>query len=284
MKNKHLGRGLDALIGSEASDELKEKLGARVVYIPTEKLVRNKYQPRKIFNQEALDELEKSIRETGIIQPILVRKVDDSYHLIAGERRMIAARQAGLKEIPALIKAISDANQVLEIALIENIQREDLNPIEQARSYHRLIHEFGMTQEEVAEKVGKSRSSIANTVRLLELEEEIITFVENGKLSFGQARTLLSVSDRKKRLTLARRTIKNDIPVRKLEAMIAGTGSRPKKSPPRETDPHLIELRETLRDRLKTKIEIKKNRKGGGVITIQYFSADDLKRIVDNIS
>ncbi len=285
MKKEALGRGLEALIGGEPNHEKEPAGGPRVVYLPTDKLSRNQYQPRKYFDRNSIDDLEKSIRESGIIQPLLVRKTGDSYQLIAGERRLIAARQAGLTEVPALIRDVDEGDEILEIALIENIQREDLNPVEQARSYRRLIDEFGLTQEEVSRKVGKSRPSIANIVRLLELEDEIQGLLESGQLNFGQARTLLAVPKGKARIKLARRVVREGIAVRRLEKIISGE-SRSKsgsKKYRRETDPSLIELKETLRNKLKTKIEIKKKRGGGGSIEIKYFSIEDLNRIIDII-
>ena len=258
--------------------------GERVVRIPEELITGNVYQPRHRFEEKSLDELKRSILEKGIIQPIIVRKKGDGYEIIAGERRLIAARQAGLKKIPALVKEISDQKDLLEIALIENIQREDLNPIDMARSYRRLMDEFGETQEMVAERMGKDRSSIANTLRLLELPDGIKVMIEEGRINFGQARALLSVKDRDRMLKFARLAADGRISVRRLEKMIS---RKPRKNDGQREDtpknPHIQSAEDVLRESLMAKVAITQNRDGGGIIEIEYFSEDELTRLCDLI-
>ncbi len=258
--------------------------GERVVLILEELITGNAYQPRHRFEDKSLDELKRSILEKGIIQPIIVREKGDGYELIAGERRLIAARQAGLKRIPALVKEISDQKDLLEIALIENIQREDLNPIDMARSYRRLMDEFGETQEMVAERMGKDRSSIANTLRLLELPDGIKVMIEEGRINFGQARALLSVKDRERMLKFARLAADGRISVRRLEKMIS---RKPRKKDAHREDtpkePHIQSAEDVLRESLMAKVAVTQNKAGGGMIEIEYFSEDELTRLCDLI-
>ncbi len=259
-------------------------IGERVIHIPEEMIAGNAYQPRHRFEEKAMDELKRSIREKGIIQPIIVRRKGEGYEIVAGERRLIAARQAGLKKIPALVKEITEPKDILEIALIENIQREDLNPIDMARSYRRLMDEFGETQEMVAERMGKDRSSIANTLRLLELPEEIKLMIEEGRINFGQARALLSVKERERMLKFARLAADGRISVRKLEKMIS---RKPRKKVAHQEDAvkesHVQYVEDSLREALMAKVTIVQNREGGGMIEIEYFSQDELTRLCDLI-
>ena len=278
MEKSVLGRGLDALIGE--GDMMPSRLGERIEKIDESRIRKNKYQPRYRFEEKAIGELARSIREKGVIQPIIVREVEDGYELIAGERRLIAARQAGLVKIPAIVKEITDEKDILEIALIENIQREDLNPIEKARSYRRLIREFDETQEMIAERVGKDRSSVANLLRLLELPDPIKKLIEEGRLNFGQARTLLSEKDESRQLKLAGFAADGGISVRRLEKMV---GDGKKTASPRgrqaKVDPHIAYAEDLLRDALKTKVVISPSRKGGGKIEIDYYTDDELDRL-----
>lgn len=272
-----LGRGLDALIGDGGGREASG--AARVVLLPEESIGRNAYQPRHRFEETALDELARSITEKGVIQPIIVRKRGDGYEVIAGERRLLAARRAGLKEVPALIREVSDRRDLLEIAIIENIQREDLNPLERARSYRRLIDEFGETQEEIARRMGKDRSTIANTLRILELPGEVKNLIEDGRLNFGQARTLLALDSRERQLRLARRAADGGLSVRELEKLAAGEKTKSARRPSPPPDPQLAYALDVLREQLKAKVSITPNRKGGGRIEIEYYSGEELARI-----
>ncbi|HOO77295.1 MAG TPA: ParB/RepB/Spo0J family partition protein [bacterium] len=274
-----LGRGLNALIGEKQLD----RVSGPVTHIPPDRIERNSYQPRDRFDPQTLTELQDSIREKGILQPLLVSRTPEGYRLIAGERRLRAALELGLDLVPVLVREVETDQDYLELALIENIQRSDLNPLEQAESYRRLCSDFGLSQEEVARKVGKDRSTVANTLRLLELEEEIAALVRNGRLNFGQARTLLGVEDPGDRLRLARRVVAEGIPVRTLEKLVAdrkGRASGPRRrraTPP--PDPHVAEAESRLRDALKTKVTIKPGGKQSGRIEIEYYSWNDLERI-----
>ena len=219
MKKVVLGKGLDALI--KAAPALNREEEITIHLIPLGSIKSNEYQPRKNFDRSALDDLKRSIKENGIIQPLLVRKVGDSFHLIAGERRLRAARELKKERVPVIIKEIKAKADLLELALIENIQREDLNYLEKAESYRKLIKEFGLTQEEVADKVGKERSSVANTLRILELEPEIKKMIAGGKINFGQAKALLSINDSRLRLNTAKKAMNRGLSVRELERIAA---------------------------------------------------------------
>ena len=284
MEEAALKKEFGALIGERDDKNSPNDQGEMIINIDEDKIKKNIYQPRHRFNDESIDELRRSIKEKGVIQPIIVRRIEDGYELIAGERRLIAARKAGLKRIPALVKDITDKKDILEIALIENIQREDLNPIDRARSYRRLIDEFGENQETVARRVGKERSSIANTIRLLELPDKIREMVEEGRLKFGQARTLIPVKDKNRQLRLAKLAAGGRISVRKLEKMVErGRKKKASKKQPGGKEPHVQYAENTLREALKTKITIKRNRKGGGKIEIEYFSDSELTRLCASV-
>jgi len=277
MKKSALGKGLDALIGPELKTSGRS---AEVMIVPLARIERSEYQPRKKFESQALEDLKRSIKEKGVIQPVLLRRSGGNFQLIAGERRVRAATELGLKEIPALIKDIEKGEDILEISLIENIQREDLNPLEKARGYRRLTDEFGLSQEQVAEKVSKDRATVANTMRILELEEEIKALIESGKLNFGQARALLAIAPGEKRLELAKLASAHDLSVREIEKIAQGVkGARRRESRRVERDVHIIEMEGRLREVLKTKVIIRSNRGKKGSIEIQYYSLDDFERI-----
>jgi len=277
MEKTALGRGLDSLIG-KGRIETAAGGGGKV---PVSRIAPNRYQPRREFAPGALEELKESIRAKGILQPLLVTRTGEGYQLIAGERRLRAARELGLEEVPVLIRELRENENLLELALIENLQRDDLNPIETAESYHKLITEFAQTQEEVAKRVGKGRVSVANTLRLLELGPEIRELVRSGALGFAQARTLLGVGDPKFRLQLARRVVAEGIPVRTLEKLVAAGRKVPARrgGPKAHSDPHLEAVETRLRDSLKTKVSFKPVSGGGGKIEIEYYSPEDLERI-----
>ena len=277
MEKNVLGRGLDALIGG--GEIMTSSRGDKIKNIAESRIRKNKYQPRYRFEEKAIDELARSIREKGIIQPIIVRVADDGYELIAGERRLIAARKAGLKNVPAVIKEINDEQDLLEIALIENIQREDLNPIEKARSFRRLIREFDETQEMIAKRVGKDRSTVANLLRLLDLPEVIKNMIEEGRLNFGQARTLLAEKNESRQLKLARMAADGGISVRSLEKMV---GEKKRSTSPGRTirkDPHIEKAEQVLREALKTKVVISPGKKDSGKIEIEYYSLGEFDRL-----
>lgn len=276
--NKRLGKGLDALIPSlNINDDDK------VVEIPLSQLRVNPYQPRKSFNEETIKELAASIQEHGVIQPIIVRSVLRGYEIIAGERRFRASQECGKETIPAVVKNFTD-QQVMEIALIENIQREDLNAIELAVAYQSLADEFQLTQEELSLKVGKSRSHVANFLRLLSLPEEIKQYVSRGTLSMGHARAIVGVKSDKVKKQLAETAIREQWSVRDLEEAIKKLEERPgkdnDKKKPVNRNPFINQAEENLRNHFQTTVKIKhQNQKGR--IEIAYYSEDDLQRLLD---
>lgn len=276
--NKRLGKGLDALIPSlNISDD------DRVIEIPINQLRANPYQPRKTFNEEAIQELAASIKEHGIIQPVIVRSVLRGYEIIAGERRFRAAQLCGLETLPAVVKKFSD-RQVMEIAIIENIQREDLNAIELAVAYQSLADQFQMTQEELALKVGKSRSHVANFLRLLALPEDIKQYVSRGTLSMGHARAIVGVKSDKVKKQLAEAVIAEQWSVRELEEEIKKLEQReteaPKKKAASKGNPFIHEAEENLRSFFRTTVRIKHGN-NKGKIELSYYSEEDLQRLLD---
>jgi ParB family chromosome partitioning protein len=276
--SKRLGRGLDALIPSlDISEDDK------VIQIPLTKLRANPYQPRKVFEQSALQELAASIREHGIIQPIIVRSVLKDYEIIAGERRFRAAQICGLDTIPSVVRSYTD-EQVMEIALIENVQREDLNPIEIAVAYQNIMNTLAITQEELSVKVGKSRSYIANFLRLIQLPEKIKDYVSRGTLTMGHAKCIVSIKDEKVIHQLAEQSIRNHWSVRELEEEVQRLEhpNQPKKKKKLtvKKDIYLQDAEDKLTEVLQTKVKIKA-KKNSGSIEINYYSKDDLNRLID---
>ncbi|MDF2921104.1 MAG: ParB/RepB/Spo0J family partition protein [Paenibacillaceae bacterium] len=277
--NKRLGKGLDALIPSLSVND-----DDKVIEIPVTQLRANPYQPRKTFNEESIQELAASIKEHGVIQPIIVRTVLKGYEIIAGERRFRASQLCGLTTIPAVVRKFSD-QQVMEIALIENVQREDLNAMEQALAYQALIDQFKLTQEELSMKVGKSRSHIANFLRLIQLPEEIKQYVSRGTISMGHARAIAGVKDDAKKKELASITIKQQWSVRELEEAIQKLDEQKEKETPkqknRKKDPYMDEVEENLRSIFRTTVKIKAQQQNKGKIELSYYSKDDLERILE---
>jgi ParB family chromosome partitioning protein len=277
MGKKALGRGLDALFGE---GELSETGPTDLPLIELNRIVPGSHQPRKSFNDEKIRELADSIRENGLIQPIVVARRGDRYELIVGERRFRAAKLAGLMELPAFVKDLSKS-KALEIALIENIQREDLNPIEEATAYRMILEREKITQEELSKRIGKSRSHIANMMRLLELPVQVQEYVSRGTISVGQAKAILSVPDNREREKLVGRIVKEGMTVRELE-QVARRGDVPRGTSSREKDPHVEEIEERLRSRLGTRIALD-YRSGKGWLRIEFYSDDDLERILGEI-
>lgn len=276
MNKRGLGKGLSALI------PMDDKEQENVQDIKVSEIRANKNQPRKKFDEGKIGELADSIKEHGILQPIIVRKKAGGYELVAGERRWRAAQKAGIEKIPAIIKDLSDSD-VMEIALIENLQREDLNPLEEAEAYKKLIDEFGMTQEELSKRVGKSRSQIANTVRLLNLDEEIKKLISDEKLTAGHARALLAIEDKKERLKLAKKICDENMTVRQTEETIKiKTQEKRKNKKDKEINPAFIEISEKLQKTLGTRVKIKGSEKRGK-IEIEFYSEDELERILETI-
>ncbi len=254
----------------------------KIVEIPLSQLRPNPYQPRKTFDEEAIRELADSIREHGVIQPIIVREALRGYEIIAGERRFRASQLVGKETIPAVVRTYTD-QQVMEIALIENVQREDLNAIEVAAAYQSIMTQFSLTQEELAQKVGKSRSHIANFLRLLSLPDEIKEHVSRGTLSMGHARALAGVKDDAKKKELARQAVKYGWNVRELEQAVQNLAQAAKpraKQKPAKRDPYLEEAERWLREKFRTTVKIKAGR-DKGKIELSYFGKDDLERLLE---
>ena len=280
-ERKALGRGLGALIPGATPKESSEKRG--LAELPVADILANKYQPRKDFDEAALEELAASIKEKGILQPVVVRRAGDSkYERIAGERRLRAAKRAGLTAIPAVIKDVSDLES-LELALIENIQRRDLNPIEEAESYASLVGEFNLTQEDLARRVGRERSTVANMLRLLKLPDEIQRDLAEGRLAMGHARALLSLPDAASMMQVRAEVIGKALSVRATEALVAGwKPTTPKKkaaaAPPKQ-DVEMKRAAEDLKRRIGAKVNFRGSAKRGR-IEIAYGSLDELNRIL----
>lgn len=283
---KGLGKGINALI-PEADEEEKVVIKEVIVKEPAETKVRisqvepNKSQPRKMFDEDALIELSESIKQYGVLQPLLVQKKDNYYEIIAGERRWRAAKLAGVKEIPVIIKDYSD-QQVVEIALIENIQREDLNPIEEAQAYQRLIKEYRLKQDEVAEKVSKSRAAITNSLRLLKLDPRVQEMVMEGKLSNGHARTIIGIEDGDKQYLIAQKIFDEKLSVREVEKLMRDLDKpqKPAKQLP-ENDFVYRDLEEKFTKIMGTQVSIKNKNNNKGKIEIEYYSQAELERIYD---
>jgi len=281
MERKALGKGLSALIPEKTFDSTMRK--EEIIYVQSGKIKPNPFQPREDFNQENIAELAQSIKEKGVIQPLLVRRRGDNYELIAGERRLRAVNSLGIKEIPIIVRDVSDQDS-LELALIENIQREGLNPIEEAHAYQHLIDKFHVTQEKISEVLGKARVSITNTLRLLKLPHEIQSELKKGRISFAHGRALLEIEDANQQRKIAQDVISKGLSVRELENLIK---SRRPKSIKRsigkgQREPLVAILEEQLQHALATKVRISKRKKRGH-INIEFYSTEDLQRIVSVI-
>ena len=274
------GRGISALINSEVNN--MEQTIDIVVEIDINKIEPNSKQPRKRFEETALEGLAESIKECGVIQPIIVKKNGDFYELVAGERRWRASKIAGLKKIPTIVRTFSEEN-LFEVALVENLQREDLNAIEEANGYKRLSEEFGLSQEEISQKVSKSRSAVANSMRLLNLDERVQNFVVEGKLSGGHARTLLSVDKGDIQFELAERILEDGLSVRQVESLVKHRLSVDSYENEDKISKFNIETFATIEEQLKnllgTKVKLK-NKQNKGKIEIEFYSNDDLDRLL----
>ena len=284
MAKKKLGKGLNEIFGDDIDNFLNEIDGnsssssTGSTKIKINEIRPNPYQPRKEFDQTGLQELADSIKENGVFQPVLVRKSSISgYELVAGERRLRASKLAGLKEIPAIIKDFDD-KAMMEISLLENIQRKDLTPIEEATAYEKLIKKFNYTQEQLAKRIGKSRANVTNLLRLLTLPFEVQKLVNNGKLSYGQARTLLALDSEDKIINLANKCVKEGLSVRELESITKKPTSKAKPKNPKKKDPYIEDVRERMEKKLSTKVEISDK-----AITIRYNNTKDLNRILDKL-
>ena len=273
---KGLGKGISAFFPEESihSDN-------RIEYIAVSKLIVNPFQPRKIFNEEALQELAESIKEHGIIQPIVVRKKEKKYEIIAGERRFRATKLAGLKEIPAIVKEMTE-QQMMEVAILENLQREDLTPIEEAEAYSSLIENLNFTQDALAKRLGKSRPHIANHIRLLQLPEDVRKLMNEGVLSMGHGRALLGLKNKGRIAEIAQKVIAQSLNVRQLESLVhqlnEGVSHETKEKVKKDVFVQATESQ--LREYFGTSVQIKKQ-KNKGKIEIEFYSEDDLERILD---
>lgn len=282
-KKTGLGRGLGALLDDSNSEPLviERKRSAGIGTIPVLNIAVNPFQPREDFDEEALEELAESIRIHGIIQPITVRQLSSSeFQLISGERRLQASKRAGLKEIPAYIRTADD-QQMLEMALIENIQRENLNAIEVALSYQRLLTECNLKQEELGDRVGKKRSTVNNYLRLLKLPEEIQAGLRDGQISMGHARTLVTLENIDHQLDIFDKIVANDLSVRKVEEMVRNLGREKEEAPKKEVDPEIGKLQMRLSSHFGTKIQVSTGEDNKGQIKIPFSSTEELNRILD---
>lgn len=275
MMKKGLGKGLGALITSAESDQtgIKE--------LKINEVEPNLDQPRKHFDDEKLQQLADSIRQHGVVQPLIVKKEGDTYKIVAGERRWRAARLAGLQNVPAVVREYSN-KQVMEIALIENLQREDLNPIEEAEAFEKLLSEYEMTQDEVSKAVGRSRSAIANSVRLLSLQEKVRGHLIHGQISSGHARALLSINDQEVQEKAAEEIIKRELNVRETEKLVKKLLTVKEKKKPKKLDEEYKSIEEKFQEIFGTRVRLQTNNKKGK-ITIEYYSMDELERIVEMV-
>ena len=279
MNRKALGKGIEALIPSFENSTSESEDTTRSVDLLIDEIVPNRLQPRKDFNDAQLEELENSIREHGVIQPIIVQKGQNAYELIVGERRWRASKKVGLKKIPAVVRTATDTES-LELALIENLNRQDLNPIEEADGYARLAKDFRLTQEKISQRMGKSRESVANAMRLLKLPRQVKEDMIGGRLTMGHGRALLSLKNEKDIEVLRRKIVSQSLNVRETEAQVNHTHRKiegPVRKNPKK-DIFIKKLEMELERKLGTKVEIAPSKKGGRVL-IKYYSDDDLERI-----
>jgi len=298
MAARGLGKGLDALIPSAVVDTSKKadnkskqdkqsekQTGETIVNIT--KVEPNREQPRKNFDEDALEELAESIKQFGLLQPILVQDRKTYYEIIAGERRWRAAKKAGLKEVPVIIKNYTE-QEIVEIALIENIQREDLNPIEEALAYKRLLTEFNLKQDEVAERVSKSRTAVTNSMRLLKLSENVQQMIIDDMISTGHARALISIEDPEQQYTIAQQIFDEKLSVRDVEKLVKNLNKPIKSKKITVTDKSMEavyqDIAENLKQKLSTKVSISSKGNGAGKIEIEFYSHDDLEKIMDLLS
>ncbi|NLV77378.1 MAG: ParB/RepB/Spo0J family partition protein [Tissierellia bacterium] len=283
-KKRGLGKGLAALIPDEPITDLfsEKSEDESIINIEIDLIEPNQRQPRQEFEKKSLEELKNSIIQYGIIQPIVVRKKENKYEIIAGERRWRAAKEAKLQEIPCIIKEVSDKD-AMKLALIENIQREDLNPIEEAYAFKGLLEDYNLTQEELGKAIGKSRSYIANSIRLLNLDDKILEYIAEGKLSSGHGRALLSIDDKEEQLRFAESIMNDKINVRETEKIAKNKAKKKSRGKTIKTDPFVKEIEENLMSALGTKVKLI-SKKGGGKIEIEFYSEEDLERILDIIT
>ncbi len=280
MADKRLGRGLAALIPDIPAEESEERISS-IQEIEVRRIRPNPFQPRENFNESALEDLKNSIAEKGIIQPLSVRKTDDGYELIAGERRLRAVTALEIESVPAYILDVETDEDMLELSLIENIQREDLNPIDIAKAYHKLLTDCKLTQEQVSRRVGKERSTVANFLRLLKLPQQIQESMKRGELNMGHGRALISIENKGLQNKIWKKIVKDSISVRQVESLAKAEDKKKEKSNvPENKSFFLVEAEEKMRIYLGTQVKVKAGKKGG-VIEIEYYSNSDLERLVE---
>jgi ParB family chromosome partitioning protein len=282
MQKQALGKGLGALIPDLTALDAKERKALGILEVELDRIVPNEFQPRKVFDDDKLKELASSIKEQGVIQPVIVHRIGSNYGLIAGERRWRAARLAGLKTIPALVREATK-RELIEQALIENIQREDLNPLEAAEAFKRLQDEFKLTQEDLAKRVGKERSTVTNFLRILGLPKEIKLHLASGAISLGHAKAVLSLERHRDQLQLANVIVKKGISVREAEALAARLKHPAKEKKPVRAATEFRAVEERLKKALGTKVSVTPKAKGGRIV-IEYYSNDELDRILEKIT
>ena len=284
------GKGLAALIDTEVAKDKTKSISSNnnnneeVLKVNISEVEPNRSQPRKTFNEDALQELAESIKEHGVLQPLLVKQRDGYYEIVAGERRWRAATKAGLKEIPVIVRDLTE-QEILEISIIENLQREDLNPIEEANAYKRLMEEFGLTQDVVSERVSKSRTAIANSVRLLKLSPDVQQMLIDELISAGHARALLGISDPEEQYVLAQRAFDEKLSVREIEKIVKNRSKENNKEKKGKKQLENVDkdLDANLKNRLSTKVTVTGKDNGSGKIEIEFYSAEELERILDLI-
>jgi ParB family chromosome partitioning protein len=275
QKKRGLGRGLDALIQKE------EALAAPIQSLPVAQLKPNRFQPRTQFDEEAIEELAASIRAQGVVQPLVVSPdADGTYTIVAGERRWRASRRAGLEQVPVVVRKVADDRELLELALVENLQRSDLSPLEEAEAYLVLQEKFGLSQEAIAARVGKARTTVTNALRLLRLPEEVQELMREGRLTAGQARPLLGLSGREAQVGLAERAVREGLTARDLERLSSEPAREKATKKPRPVEVHTAAAEEKLTRCLQTRVEIRRRGKGG-ILHIHFHSEEELMRLYD---
>ncbi len=280
-KKTGLGKGLDSLIPKPSESRAADG-GEEIIKVKLTEIEPNREQPRRRFEEDSLIELSDSIRQYGVIQPLIVQKKGTHYEIIAGERRWRAAKMAGMTEVPVVIKKFTD-QQAVEISLIENIQRENLNPIEEAAAYRRLLTEFQMTQDEVAERVSKSRTAVTNSIRLLKLDERVQQMVIDEMISTGHARALLAIEDKDEQYKIAQRVFDEKMSVREVERLVKSFATSKEAKAKLESAGNVVyqDIAEKMKTLLGTKVSIENKKNHQGKIVIEYYSDDDLERILD---
>lgn len=276
--HKALGKGLEALIPGVTLNGGDVSLSESITHVKLDNIVPNKYQARHYFNEQKIKELATSIQTNGLVHPLLVRRLDDGYELIAGERRWRAAKEAGLSDVPAIVKEVNDA-EMFELSLVENIQREDLNPLEEAEAYRQLMDNFNLSQEQLSQRIGKDRSSVANMLRLLKLPDEVKTEILNGNLSAGHARAIMGLESLEDQESLAQRISGEKLSVREAEEVVKKL-RKISITTTKQKNVHVLEAEEDLQRSLGAHVNIK-YRKGKGKIEVKFYSDDDLQRIMN---